>query len=76
MVVESTLPVASGLAFTVESYSIVAGLLALAGGALAIIELQIRRRFLGRAAFVGALRNASFVVYVVAAASTPGMIGR
>lgn len=71
MVFQSTLPVAFGLAFTewdLDRYSILAGLLALCGGALAIFELQHRRRFTGRAVAAWACLYASFVVYVVAAA--------
>src|SRR5919205_4458835 len=57
MVFQSTIPVAIGLAFTswnLDSYSILAGCLALAGGVVAIITLQIRRRFSGRAIFLWA----------------------
>src|ERR671928_162032 len=52
MVFQSTLPVAFGLTFTdwdLDRYSIVAGMLALGGGGLAILELQLRKRFVGRA---------------------------
>jgi cation:H+ antiporter len=69
MVFQSTLPIAFGLTFTdwhLDRYSIVAGLLALAGGALAIFELQVRRRFVGYAVATWACLYASFVVYVVA----------
>jgi cation:H+ antiporter len=69
MVFQSTLPVAFGLAFTdwhLDRYSIVAGVLALVGGGLAIFELQIRRRFVGRAVATWACLYASFVVYVIA----------
>ncbi len=71
MVFQSTLPVAFGLAFTewdLDRYSIVAGLLALCGGGLAVFELQHRRRFTGRAVAAWACLYAAFVVYVVAAA--------
>lgn len=71
MVFQSTVPVSFGLAFTawdLNSYSIVAALLALAGGGLAIFELQIRRRFLGRAVITWALLYASFALYVLATA--------
>jgi cation:H+ antiporter len=71
MVFQSTIPVAFGLAFTdwdLDSYSILVCLLALAGAALAIFELQIRRRFTGRAVVAWALLYASFVVYVAATA--------
>jgi cation:H+ antiporter len=71
MVFQSTLPVAFGLTFTdwdLDRYSIVAGLLALCGGGLAIFELQVRRRFVGRAVATWACLYAAFVVYVVATA--------
>jgi cation:H+ antiporter len=69
MVFQSTLPVAFGLTFTdwdLDRYSIVAGVLALCGGGLAIFELTIRRRFTGRAVAAWAFLYASFVVYVAA----------
>jgi cation:H+ antiporter len=69
MVFQSTIPVAIGLAFTgwnLDSYSILAGGLALAGGAVAITTLQIRRRFSGRAIFLWASFYAIFVGYVIA----------
>ncbi|MDQ3859780.1 MAG: sodium:calcium antiporter [Actinomycetota bacterium] len=71
MVFQSTLPVAFGLAFTewdFETASIVACSLGLAGGLLAIFELQRRRRFLGRAVVVWAALFAAFVLYVSATA--------
>lgn len=70
MVFQSTLPVAFGLAFTdwdLDRYSIVAGVLALCGGGLAIFELQFRKRFAGGAVLTWALLYVSFVVYVVTA---------
>jgi len=70
MVFQSTLPVAIGLAFTdweLDTISVLAGGLALAGGLVAILTLQIRRRFSGRAIALWATLYASFVVYVVAA---------
>ena len=70
MVFQSTVPVAFGLAFTsweLDRYSVVAGGLALAGGALAILTLQIRRRFTGGAIVAWAALYAAFVVYVAAA---------
>ena len=69
MVFQSTLPVSIGLAFTpweLDRYSILAGCLALAGGLVAILTLQIRRRFSGRAILLWATLYAVFVVYVVA----------
>jgi len=69
MVFQSTLPIAFGLAFTnwdLDRYSIVAGVLALCGGGLAIFELQVRRRFTGRAVVAWACLYASFVAYVAA----------
>src|SRR5919206_89795 len=70
MVFQSTIPVAIGLAFThweLDTYSVLAGGLALAGGFVAILTLQIRRRFSGRAIFLWATFYAVFVAYVVAA---------
>ncbi len=69
MVFQSTLPVAVGLAFTpweLDTYSITAGCLALAGGLVAILTLQIRRRFSGRAIALWAALYAIFVIYVAA----------
>jgi hypothetical protein len=51
-----------------DPYSVAAGLLALAGGGLAIFELQVRKRFAGRAVATWACLYASFVVYVAATA--------
>ena len=71
MVFQSTLPVAIGLAFTsweLDEYSILAGCLALAGGFVAILTLQIRRRFSGRAIVLWALLYTAFVAYIVATA--------
>jgi cation:H+ antiporter len=71
MVFQSTVALAFGLAFTdwtLDANSIVVGVLALAGAALAIFELQIRRRFVGRAVAVWALLYASFVAYAFATA--------
>jgi len=70
MVFQSTLPVTIGLVFTdweLDTFSMLAGGLALAGGLVAILTLQIRRRFSGRAIVLWATLYASFVVYVVAA---------
>jgi cation:H+ antiporter len=69
MVFQSTIPVAIGLAFTdwnLDTYSFLAGALALAGGVVAIVTLQIRRRFSGRAILLWAAFYAVFVGYVVA----------
>ena len=71
LVFQSTLPMAVGLAFTsweLDSYSLVAGCLALAGGLVAILTLQIRRRFNGRAIALWAALYVAFVVYVVSTA--------
>jgi cation:H+ antiporter len=68
MVFQSTLPVAIGLGFTaweLDAYSILAGCLALAGGLVAIISLQIRRRFSTLAIVLWALLYTIFVAYVV-----------
>ena len=70
MVFQSTLPVAIGLAFTaweLDSYSLLAGCLALAGGFVAILTLQIRQRFSGRAVLLWAALYATFVGYVLTA---------
>jgi cation:H+ antiporter len=71
MVFQSTIPVSIGLLFTsweLDTYSILAGCLALAGGAVAIVTLQIRGRFSGRAIALWAAFYAIFVGYVIAAA--------
>jgi cation:H+ antiporter len=71
MVFQSTLPLAVGLAFTaweLDTYSVLAGCLALGGGVVAIVTLQIRRRFSGRAIALWAGLYAAFVVYVVSTA--------
>ena len=71
MVFQSTIPVSIGLLFTswqLNSYSILAGCLALAGGVIAIATLQMRGRFNGRAIAVWAALYVVFVAYVVAAA--------
>jgi cation:H+ antiporter len=70
MVFQSTLPVSIGLAFTpreLDSFAILAGCLALAGGVVAILTLQVRRRFSGRAILLWAALYAAFVAYVVLA---------
>jgi cation:H+ antiporter len=71
MVFQSTIPVSIGLLFTsweLDTYSILAGCLALAGGVVAIVTLQIRRRFSVRAIVLWAAFYAIFVGYVIAAA--------
>lgn len=71
LVFQSTLPMAVGLAFTsweLDTYSILAGCLALAGGLVAIVTLQVRRRFSGPAIALWAALYAAFVVYVIATA--------
>ena len=70
MVFQSTLPVSIGLAFTaweLDGYSILAGGLALAGGLVAILTLQIRRRFSLRAIALWGTLYAVFVAYILAA---------
>jgi cation:H+ antiporter len=69
MVFQSTLPVSIGLAFTsweLDTYAVLASCLALAGGLVAIITLQIRRRFSPRAIVLWATLYVIFVAYVVA----------
>lgn len=69
MVFQSTLPVSIGLGFTaweLDTYAVLAGCLALAGGLVAIITLQIRRRFSARAIVLWATLYVIFVAYVVA----------
>jgi cation:H+ antiporter len=71
MVFQSTVPVAIGLGFTsweLDSHALLAGCLALAGGLVAILTLQIRRRFSGRAIVLWATFYVIFVAYVVATA--------
>jgi cation:H+ antiporter len=71
MVFQSTLPVSIGLAFTaweLDRYSLLAGGLALAGGLVAILTLQVRRRFSFRAIVLWAGLYAVFVAYVLFAA--------
>ena len=70
MVFQSTIPVSIGLLFTswqLDTYSILAGCLALAGGVIAIVTLQIRGRFNGRAIAVWAALYVIFVGYVATA---------
>jgi cation:H+ antiporter len=69
MVFQSKLPVSIGLAFTsweLDTYAVLASCLALAGGLVAIITLQIRRRFSPRAIVLWATLYVIFVAYVVA----------
>ena len=71
MVFQSTIPVAVGLAFTdwdFETASMVACALALAGGLLAIFELQFQRRFHPRAIAGWALLFLAFLVYAIVVA--------
>lgn len=71
MVFQSTIPVSIGLLFTswqLDTYSMLAGCLALAGGVVAIVTLQIRGRFSGHAIAVWAVLYVIFVGYVAAAA--------
>ena len=71
LVFQSTLPMAVGLAFTsweLDTYSVLAGGLALAGGLVAIVALQVRRRFTWYAIALWGALYAAFVVYVVSAA--------
>lgn len=68
MVFQSTLPVTIGLAFTdweLGTTPLLAGGLALGGGLVTILTLQLRRRFSGRAILLWASLYASFVTYVV-----------
>jgi cation:H+ antiporter len=68
MVFQSTLPVSIGLAFTawdLSGYAVLAACLALAGGLVAIVTLQIRRRFNGRAILLWGALYAIFVGYVI-----------
>lgn len=71
MVFQSTVPVALTMALTsweLDRYSIVAAGLALAGGLVAILTLQRRRRFNGRAILSWvALYDAAFVSFVIVA---------
>lgn len=71
MVFQSTIPVSIGLAFTsweLDRFSVVAGVLALAGGLVAIVALQLRRRFSVPAIVLWAALYAAFVGYVFATA--------
>jgi cation:H+ antiporter len=67
LVFQSTMPVSIGLAFTawaLDRYAALAGCLALAGGLVAIITLQKRRRFSARAIVLWAALYVIFVAYV------------
>lgn len=67
MVFQSTLPVGVGLAFTtwkLDTFAVLAGCLALVGGLNAIVTLQLRRRFSGRAIAVWGVLYGIFVAYV------------
>jgi cation:H+ antiporter len=68
MVFQSTIPVAFGLVFTdwdLAGASMVACVLALAGGLLTYVELKVRNRFIAPAVVAWALLFAAFVGYVV-----------
>jgi cation:H+ antiporter len=70
LVFQSTIPMAVGLAFTsweLDTYSILAGCLALAGGVVAIVTLQVQRRFTSLAIAIWAALYAVFVIYVLVA---------
>ena len=70
MVFQSTLPMAVGLAFTdwkLDTFAVLAGVLALLGGLNAIFTLQVRKRFSGRAIAIWAILYGIFVGYVAAA---------
>ncbi|MGH2992630.1 MAG: sodium:calcium antiporter [Solirubrobacterales bacterium] len=70
MVFQSTLPVALGLAFTAwefDVFAIVAAVLGLAGGAIAIWALQMRRRFGVVPIVLWAALWAAFVAVIVVA---------
>lgn len=69
MVFQSTIPVAIGLGFTawkLDTYAVLAGGLALAGGLVAIVTLQIRRRFNPLSIILWLALYVAFVAYVVA----------
>jgi cation:H+ antiporter len=69
MVFQSTLPVSIGLGFTpweLDTYAVLASCLALGGGLVAIITLQIRRRFSAPAIVLWSALYVIFVGYVVA----------
>ncbi|MGH3005084.1 MAG: sodium:calcium antiporter [Gaiellaceae bacterium] len=68
MVFQSTLPVSLGLAFTdwsLTGFSVLAGCLGLAGGAVAIWALHVRRRFSALPIAVWAALFTAFVITVV-----------
>ena len=68
MVFQSTVPAAVGVAFTsweLDGFALLAGLLALAGGATAFLALEVRARFSPGAIVVWTLLFATFVVAVV-----------
>ena len=71
LVFQSMIPMAVGLAFTswqLDVYSVLAGCLALAGGLVAIVTLQVRRRFSGPAIALWTALYAVFVIYVISSA--------
>jgi cation:H+ antiporter len=68
MVFQSTVPAAVGVAFTsweLDGFALLAGLLALAGGATAFLALEVRARFSPGAIVVWTLLFATFVVAVL-----------
>jgi cation:H+ antiporter len=68
MVFQSTLPVAFGLAVTdwdLDHFAVLSMSLGLAGGAVALISLLVRRRFDAAAILTWAGLYATFIVYVV-----------
>ena len=72
MVFQSTLPVAFGVAFTswdYDRYAILASALALAGGAIAVWTLQLRRRFTPPAILAWAALFIAFAATVILTAT-------
>ena len=68
MVFQSTVPAAVGVAFTsweLDGFALLAGLLALAGGATAFLAIEVRARFSPGAIVVWTLLFATFVVAVL-----------
>jgi cation:H+ antiporter len=68
MVFQSTIPVAFGLAFTdwdLDRFAVLSMSLGLAGGAVALISLLVRRRFDAAAILTWAGLYATFILYVI-----------